>query len=71
LCPATPCQQQRLHFIKASWFAKPKPYVFIQEDQKVTQPIPDTCSICQKINYIEIKNKNNVILSVGNVFHVQ
>lgn len=29
------------------------------------QPIPDTCSIYQKINYIEIRKwKNNFILSV-------
>jgi hypothetical protein len=44
----------------------------IQDDRKVTQPIPDPCSICQKIHYIEIKKqKNNVILSVGNVHRVQ
>jgi hypothetical protein len=32
-----------------------------------------TCFICQKINYIEIRKqkKNNVILSVGNVHHIQ
>jgi hypothetical protein len=36
------------------------------------QPIPDSCSVCQKINYIEIrKQKNYVILSVGNVHRVQ
>jgi hypothetical protein len=29
----------------------------IQSDWKVMQTIPDTCSICQKINYIEIKKK--------------
>jgi hypothetical protein len=40
----------------------------VQDDRKVTQRIPDTCSICQKINYTEIiKKKNNVILSIGNV----
>jgi hypothetical protein len=26
---------------------------YIQGDRKVTQPFPDTCSICQKINYID------------------
>jgi hypothetical protein len=46
--------------------------VYIQGDRKVAQPIPDTCSVCQKINYIEIrKQRNNVILSVGNVHRVQ
>jgi hypothetical protein len=46
--------------------------LIIQSNRKVTQPIPDTCSICQKINYIDIrKQKNNVILSVGNVHRVQ
>jgi hypothetical protein len=44
----------------------------IQSNRKVTQLIPDTCSICQKINYIEIrKQKNNVTLSVGNVHRIQ
>jgi hypothetical protein len=34
----------------------------IQGDWKVTQPISDTCSICQKINDAEIREqKNNVI----------
>jgi hypothetical protein len=43
----------------------------MQGDQKVTRPIPDTCSICQKINYTEKqKTKNNVILSVGNVHRI-
>jgi hypothetical protein len=37
---------------------------YIQSDLKVTQPIPDTCSICQKINYIEVRKQTNVILSV-------
>jgi hypothetical protein len=44
----------------------------IQGDRKVSKRIPDACSVCQKINYIEIrKQKNNVILSVGNVHRVQ
>jgi hypothetical protein len=43
--------------------------MFKQGDRKVTKPIPDTCSICQKINYIEMKK--NVILSVENVHRVQ
>jgi hypothetical protein len=44
----------------------------IQGDRKVTQPIHDTCPVCQKINYTEIrKQKNNVILSAGNVHRVQ
>jgi hypothetical protein len=30
---------------------------YVQIDRKVTRPIPDTCSVCQEINYIEIKNK--------------
>jgi hypothetical protein len=29
----------------------------VQGNQKVAQPIPDTCSICQKINYTEIKKQ--------------
>jgi hypothetical protein len=40
----------------------------IQADRKVRQPIHDTCSICQKINCIEVKA---IILSVENVHHVQ
>jgi hypothetical protein len=43
----------------------------IQGERKATQPIPDTCSIFQKINYIEIRKKSNVILSAGNVHRVQ
>jgi hypothetical protein len=31
---------------------------YIQDDRKVTQQIPDTCSTCQKINYIEIREKS-------------
>jgi hypothetical protein len=29
----------------------------VQDGLKVTQPIPDTCSICQKINYVEIRKQ--------------
>jgi hypothetical protein len=47
-------------------------HLLTQSDRKVTRPIPDTCSICQKINYIEIrKQKKNVILSAGNLHRVQ
>lgn len=46
--------------------------IIIQSDQKLTQPIPDTYLICQKINYIRIrKQKNNVILTFGKVHRVQ
>jgi hypothetical protein len=41
----------------------------IQDDRKVTQSIPDTRSICQKVKYIEIRK--NIKLSVGNVHRVQ
>jgi hypothetical protein len=41
-------------------------------DQKVTQPIPDTCAICQKNKlHWNQEKKSNVILSVGNVRCVQ
>jgi hypothetical protein len=45
----------------------------IQAYRKVTQPIPDTCSICKKNKKKPLKsgNKNNVILNVGNVHRVQ
>jgi hypothetical protein len=33
----------------------------IQGDRKVTQPIPDTCSIFQKINDIEIRKQKTVL----------
>jgi hypothetical protein len=41
---------------------------FIQGDLKVTQPIPDACSIClkNKLHWNQ-KTKNSVMLSVGNV----
>jgi hypothetical protein len=42
----------------------------IQDDRKVTQPIPDTCSICQKKITLKSENKN-VVLSVGSVHRVQ
>jgi hypothetical protein len=41
----------------------------IQGDQKVMQPIPDTGSICQKINYTKIKKQ--CYISVGTVHHIQ
>jgi hypothetical protein len=31
--------------------------LIIQSDRKFTQPIPDTCSVCQKINYIGIRTQ--------------
>jgi hypothetical protein len=43
---------------------------FIQGDRKAMQPISDACSVCQKINYIEIR-KNSVIWSVVNIPCVQ
>jgi hypothetical protein len=36
----------------------------LQGDRKVTQPIPDTCSICQKINYIEIRKQKRMLYLV-------
>jgi hypothetical protein len=36
----------------------------MQGDLKVTQPISDTCSICQKINYIEIRKQKTVLYEV-------
>jgi hypothetical protein len=42
----------------------------IKGDRKDT-PTPDTCSICQKIITLKLENKNNVILSVGNIHRVQ
>jgi hypothetical protein len=35
----------------------------VQSDRNVTQPIPDTCSICHKMT-LNSENKSNVILSV-------
>jgi hypothetical protein len=32
-----------------------------QGDRKVTQPVLDTCAICQKINYIQIRKKQGYI----------
>jgi hypothetical protein len=46
------------------------PTIVLQSDRKVTQPIPDTSSICQKINYIELRKKNNVTSGVGNIHRV-
>jgi hypothetical protein len=44
----------------------------VQGDRKLTEPITNTRSICQKVNYIEIrKQKTNVMLSFGNVHRVQ
>jgi hypothetical protein len=46
-------------------------FIHVQTDRNVTQPIPDTRSICQKINYIKIrKQKKKVKLSVRNVHSV-
>jgi hypothetical protein len=39
----------------------------VQGDREVTQPIPDTCYIFQKINYIEIR-KQKRILEVSTAF---
>jgi hypothetical protein len=33
----------------------------IYGDRKVTQPIPDACYICQKINYIEIRKQKTML----------
>jgi hypothetical protein len=46
----------------------------VQDDQKVMQPITDTCSSCQKIYYNESIKKNKkttVIYSFWNVHHIQ
>jgi hypothetical protein len=46
--------------------------IVVQGDRKFTQPIPGTCSMCQKINYIEIrKQKTMFYICVGNVHRVQ
>jgi hypothetical protein len=42
-------------------------YLFLgmaQGDRKVMQPIPDTCSICQKINYTEIRKQKTMLYQV-------
>lgn len=39
-----------------------------QANRKVTQPIPDKCSVCQKSNSIEIRRK--VVQCVGKVHSV-
>jgi hypothetical protein len=47
-------------FVEPITFTKLSHHVFeyvIQSERKVTQPIPDTCSICQKINYIFIRKQ--------------
>jgi hypothetical protein len=36
-------------------------YVKVQGDRKVMQPITDTCSVCQEINYIEIRNQKTML----------
>jgi hypothetical protein len=33
----------------------------ILSDRKVMQPIPNTCSICQKINYTEIRKQKTML----------
>jgi hypothetical protein len=33
----------------------------VLDDQNVTQTIPNTCSICQKINYIEIRKQKKTL----------
>jgi hypothetical protein len=33
---------------------------FLQGDRKVKQPIPDTCSVCQKINYTAIRKQKTM-----------
>jgi hypothetical protein len=38
---------------------------------EVIQPIPDTCSTCQKINYIEIREQKTRYIGDGNVHGVQ
>jgi hypothetical protein len=45
--------------------------VLIQGDQRVMQPIPDTFCLSKNKLHWNHKTKNNVILSVGNVHHVQ
>jgi hypothetical protein len=30
----------------------------VRSDRKVTQTIPEACSVCKKINYFEIKTEN-------------
>jgi hypothetical protein len=61
-------RMNKLNFLRCeSWQGE----IDFQDDRKVTQPIPDTCSICQKINYTNHKTKNNVILNVENVHRVQ
>jgi hypothetical protein len=36
----------------------------VQGDRKVTQPIPDICSICKKINYTEIGKQKTMLYQV-------
>jgi hypothetical protein len=43
----------------------------LQSDRKVAQTIPDTCSICQKISYTEIRKQKTIILNVGDDHRVQ
>jgi hypothetical protein len=45
--------------------------LFIQGDRKVTQPIPNTCSVCEQINYTAIRKQISVKKSAGNVHRVQ
>jgi hypothetical protein len=53
------------------YFVHSNNWAVIQGDRKVTQPIPDTCSICHKINYIEIRKQRTMLCCVGNVHRVQ
>jgi hypothetical protein len=34
----------------------------VQGDRKVTQPIPNTCPICQNVNYIGIRKQKKTML---------
>jgi hypothetical protein len=43
----------------------------IQDDRKVTQPIRDTCPVCQKKLYCNKRAERSVILSVENALRVQ
>jgi hypothetical protein len=65
---------RKIHKYKTIW-SFVADYLLLQDDRKVTQHIPDICSICQKITLkLEIKlrwKQKTILFCVGNVHRVQ
>jgi hypothetical protein len=45
-----------------TWVHKSLPLWIIRDHQKVKQPIPGTCYVCQKINYIKMRKKRRCFI---------